>query len=122
MKLALLFVTLSLFVLSPPVIADEFEDSSLAFCGKIKACIFEELGGKSSLSVEQIKEVDKELHGLCRQVKEDFTPPKGNFKAEAASCMWSLSSFSCRDLMALDTEEPSTPECEVFEKAATEAN
>ncbi|RKZ87786.1 MAG: hypothetical protein DRQ39_03650 [Gammaproteobacteria bacterium] len=100
------------------VMAADFESQSLQLCEKVKSCALAELEGQE-LSPDMKLMIMSSMNGMCDMMTEQYSGAEqyAELHQQAASCMESLSSLSCSELMEGKSR---TPACIELEKRAAE--
>lgn len=101
-----------------PARADDMVNASLQLCEKVKACAVERMN-QEEMTPEVRQMMQPALDNMCVKLQQGMgAAPSGHpAYAPAVTCMRSMMSLSCEQLMAGDSK---TAECAAYEKVARE--
>lgn len=119
MNPARLLVSLVLIHLSVHVAADELRDAVQGLCDSVRSCALEQIV-KEELTPEMRDMMEPMLDNMCATMKENVqeVAPGHPLYDPAVACIRSLESLTCDEMQ--NPGRDSTPECEIYEKLASE--
>jgi len=94
--------------------ADEYADTALALCEKVKSCAVAEMG-QQKLTPEMRQMMKPLLDSMCDQVLLQIPEVANGHElyAPALACMKSMEAVDCSDMQQTEYE---TPACQEFDK------
>lgn len=113
-------LVLPLFIaLSAHIAADDLRDAVQGLCDSVRSCALEQIV-KEELTPEMRDMMEPMLDNMCATMKENVqeVAPGHPLYEPAVACIRSLESLTCDEMQ--NPERDSTPECEIYEKLASE--
>lgn len=116
----ILWIMIALF--STGSIADDMQGSLGLLCKKIQQCALAQAGATENKDMQAL--LRPMLSAMCRQMEQSYTvalEEQPHLKTDALTCVQSLESLSCGDLLNQQGNQYKTKACEAFRSKA-EAN
>ena len=102
---------------STHAMSDDFSDSALQLCEKVKGCAIAEMN-QSDLTPELRQMMEPMLATMCSSMQANIqqVPSGHDLYKPALACMKSMNEMSCRDMQSQDSYQ--TGACKTYEELA----
>lgn len=102
---------------STNALSDEFADSALQLCEKVKGCAMAEMN-QSNLTPEVRQMMEPMLATMCSSMQDNIqqVPSGHELYKPALACMKSMNDMSCKDMQSQDSYQ--TGACKTYEELA----